>query len=61
MKASDDHFFREATLRICGSFEIEKALQRCLLYIKEFLPVEGMMLNIYDNNTNLAEIIVYSH
>ena len=60
MNEFDDHFFREAALRICGSFEIEKALQRCLLYIKEFLPIEGMMLNIYDNNTNLAEIIAYA-
>ena len=26
-------FFREATLRLCGSLEIEQGLQRCFEYI----------------------------
>lgn len=27
----ENDFFREATLRICGNLEIEKALTQCLL------------------------------
>ena len=33
-------FFREAALRICGDLEIEKALQSCLLFMKNHLPVD---------------------
>lgn len=58
MGHTDDYFFKEASLRICGSFEIEKAIQRSLHFIKEYIPVSRIVMNVYDDTTNLAEIIV---
>ncbi len=41
----EKEFFREATLRICGSLEIEKAMWQCLLYIHDFIPASQMSLH----------------
>ena len=43
-------FFREATLRICGNLEIEKALQSCLHFMQAILPVDIIFLEYYDTN-----------
>ncbi len=40
-------FFREATLRICGNLEIDKALRACLLYIREYIPADFMGYVVY--------------
>ena len=42
MRIDEKEFFREATLRICGSLELEKALHHCLLYIVDFIPAGQM-------------------
>ncbi|SHK52594.1 Transcriptional regulator containing GAF, AAA-type ATPase, and DNA-binding Fis domains [Desulfatibacillum alkenivorans DSM 16219] len=44
----ENKFFREATLRICGSIEIEKALFDCLDYLKNFIPAESVYLHFID-------------
>ena len=41
-------FFRQATLHICGNLNFEFALQDCLIYIKSFIPVDIIQLNLYD-------------
>lgn len=38
-------FFREVTLRICGTLEIEKGLFRTFEYCSRFMPVEFMTVN----------------
>jgi transcriptional regulator with GAF, ATPase, and Fis domain len=53
-------FFRDATLKICGSLNIEKALWHCLLYIRAFLPACQMSLHIYNRKTGVAEIIAHA-
>ena len=50
-------FFREATLRICGSLEIEKALWDCLIYIRQYIPADFIMMSTYDPNTGIGETI----
>ncbi|MCP4755761.1 MAG: AAA domain-containing protein [Proteobacteria bacterium] len=40
-------FFREATMRICGNLEIDKALRECLLYIRDYIPADFMAFIIY--------------
>jgi transcriptional regulator with GAF, ATPase, and Fis domain len=47
MPLDETIFFREATLRICGSLVIEKSLWRCLLYIKDYIPAEEAALHCY--------------
>ncbi len=53
----DNDFFREATLRICGSLEIEKALRACLLYLREFIPVGSMNFHMYHRDLGIVETV----
>ena len=57
MTVDEKTFFKEATLRICGSLEIEKALWNCLQYIKDIIPASRMSLNLLDINLGLIETI----
>ena len=41
-------FFHQATLRICGSLEIEQAMMQCFHYLKDFIPMDEMTMNRYD-------------
>ncbi len=56
----ENQFFREVTRRICGNLDIEKALLDCLSYLKEFIPVETMLLNTYERDIgairNIAQV-----
>lgn len=53
----ENDFFREATLRICGSLELEKALWDCLMYIRQYIPADLMLMSIFDRETGSGEII----
>ena len=57
MTIDEKDFFREATLRICGSLDIEKALQQCFLYIREFIPTEQIGFHIYHRDAGVIETI----
>jgi len=48
---NENELFREATLRICGSIEIETALQSCFSYLKRFIKAD----NAYLHYINLDE------
>ncbi len=62
MNIGIDEFFREATLRICGSLEAEEFLEDSFWYLSGFIPVERMVLSYYDpgkgKQTILAEASV---
>ena len=45
---NDNEFFRNATLSICGSLEIEEAMSACVRVMREFLPVDRMFLQVYE-------------
>ncbi len=60
MRIDKNSFFRDATLKICGSLDMEKALWQCLLYIRDFLPANQMSLYIYNQKTGVAEIIAHA-
>ena len=57
MKVSDDVFFREATLRMCGSLDIEKALHRCLMYIRDHIPADFMSFQVFYAATGGLETV----
>ncbi len=57
MAIDEKDFFREATLRICGSLDIEKALQQCFLYIREFIPTGQIGFHIYHPDAGVVETI----
>ncbi len=53
----DNKFFREATLRICGNLEIDKALRNCLLFIRDYIPADLMSFIIYVPDQEVFETI----
>jgi len=50
-------FFRDATLRICSSLDIETALKNCFEYVKAFIPAIRMSLHIWDADLNLVRFV----
>lgn len=40
-------FFHQATVRICGSLDIEKALFDCWQYVSRHIPADGMYINMF--------------
>lgn len=42
-------FFKEATLRICGTLDMEKALFRTLEFLRQHMPAEKAFLHYYDS------------
>jgi transcriptional regulator with GAF, ATPase, and Fis domain len=50
-------FFREATLRIYSSLNIDMALQRCRDYLNEFMPISGLVLGVYYPESNTATVL----
>ena len=53
-------FYREATLRIFSTLDIEQALFRTLGFIKEHIPADELLVSVYDYNANLAEIVAFA-
>ena len=41
-------FFKQATLLICSSLDVETALWRCFQFVGKHLPADAMYLNIYE-------------
>ena len=56
----EKEFFREATLRICGSLEIEKALWQSLIYIRDFMPAGQMSFHVYHRDQGIVETVAHA-
>ena len=50
-------FFREATLQICSSLDIEKVMRRCIRYLKRYMPADQLFLNYHDQGLNIIRTI----
>jgi len=57
MHIDDNDFFRESTLRICGSLEIEKALGSCLRFLSKSIPLDRLILQRFDEGQNAMRTI----
>ena len=55
-----NEFFREATLRICGNLEIEKALHTLIRFLRTSMPVTRIFLQHYDHNFQAMRTIAYA-
>jgi transcriptional regulator with GAF, ATPase, and Fis domain len=51
MELNKDEFFRNATLQICSSLDIEKALFNCLKYIRLFIPASQVAFFLFEPST----------
>lgn len=59
MRIDENLFFREATLRLCSSLDIEAALKRCYEYIRPFIPVKRMGLHLLDLEENSLQFVAH--
>jgi len=59
MEIKQEEFFREITLRICSSLDINTALKRSYEYLRQILPVNELFLNIYDAQLGAIRQIAY--
>ncbi len=50
-------FFNQATLRICSSLDLDEVAQECLDYLAQYIPLDGVLLNYYDE-TKRAIVIM---
>jgi len=51
----ENEFFRQATLLICSSLNVDTALQRLMVYLRDFMPVSGILMGTYDPEMNIAK------
>lgn len=59
MRVDENDFFRQATLKICSSLDIEKAMLRCLKYIEEFIPASEMYLNLFEPSLGVIRSLAF--
>ncbi len=57
MSMDENVFFREVTLRICSSLDIETALKRCIEYIGAFIPVIKASLHAVDYDSDVLQVL----
>ncbi len=57
VKVDENRFFREVTLRICGSLEIEKALWHCFLYLRDIIPADELILTVYEPGAGTLDVV----
>jgi len=50
MKVDEKKFFREATLRICGSLDVENFLYESYIYVSRFIPADSVFLTYFDRD-----------
>lgn len=58
MAVDEKEFFREATLRICGNLDIEKAMDQFLRYLQKFMPVDRLILERYDEGLGTIKSVI---
>jgi hypothetical protein len=59
MSMDENFFFREATLRLCSSLDIEVALKRCYEFVSPFIPVNRMGLHRVDLEENTLQFVAH--
>ncbi len=50
-------FFREATIRICGSLDIETAMSSCVEYLGQIMPATQMYIEYYEQSHQMVRTI----
>ncbi|MGD8252359.1 MAG: sigma-54 dependent transcriptional regulator [Desulfobacterales bacterium] len=53
----DNRFFRDATLRICGSIATEKAMGQTLRFVRRYMPADLIAFHVLNQEENILETI----
>ena len=48
MAVNENEFFRDLTLKICSSLDLQTAFQRSFDVLKNYIPIDRMSLHLYD-------------
>jgi transcriptional regulator with GAF, ATPase, and Fis domain len=57
MNITDMDFFHQATMRICGSLDIDMVLSECLSFFKPYMPINGITMTTIEEQTNTVKTI----
>jgi transcriptional regulator with GAF, ATPase, and Fis domain len=57
MAFDENEFFRQATLRICGNLDIDKAIHESLLFLRETMPVDRIHLQFVEEGQTAFRIM----
>jgi transcriptional regulator with GAF, ATPase, and Fis domain len=60
MIVDEKDFFRKATLKLCSSLEIERALHQCLLYVRRFIPASQAAFHVYHREEGVVETVAHA-
>lgn len=60
MRVDENEFFRQATLLILGSLDIDKALSNCHRYLNNYMPVSRMHFSVIEPDWSAITLIVAS-
>ncbi len=56
LQIDEYEFFREVSIRICGSLDIEKALSSCFQFLREVIPIDELLLVVYEQELGSTTI-----
>lgn len=51
-------FFRKATLLVCGDLDLDIALERCLTFVQEHLPLDKIMISQLEDDAAVEHVVV---
>jgi len=57
MKIDENEFFRQVTLRIFSSLDIQTAMENCMNYMQQSIPISGMYFLLYDPDLNVGHML----
>ncbi len=57
MIVDPNEFFKNLTLRICSSLDLNVAMKRSLDYLRQVFPVEEIMMNIIDDKAGAVRVV----
>lgn len=55
--ADDMAFFHHATMKICGSLDIDHVVHECAAFLKPHIPLKGLMLSTYEPEKGAMRIL----
>ncbi len=54
----ENALFREATIRICSSLELDRAVQETFRYLRDYLPLDELSLQAYERDLGALRTLV---
>ncbi|WP_321494493.1 sigma-54 dependent transcriptional regulator [uncultured Desulfobacter sp.] len=54
---NENDFFKNATLTLCSTLDIERALHQCLIYVRQFMPAREMGFHVYHRSSGIVETV----